>query len=1394
MLTQLTEMFAENSGYDVGDLEPDFELEADLGIDTVKQAEIFSIIRERYSLAKDEEFKLSEVQTLNAVVEYVIGRMDVSTAPSAASETATTAQTEPAAATTTDSVGAAGVDRGAMLAQLTEMFAENSGYEVSDLEPDFELEADLGIDTVKQAEIFSMIRERYSLAKDEEFKLSEVQTLNAVVEYVISRMDVSEDATTTVTEATPSQGPEADRGTMLNQLTQMFAENSGYEVSDLEPDFELEADLGIDTVKQAEIFSMIRERYSLAKDEEFKLSEVQTLNAVVDYVIGRMDPSKSTPVPVAPKPTATESSGSTIETAVAQAAASAPIPHGLETGAVPMPTWDTRKAFAVAPVVTVALGQTSEAVRQLQNRRVVVAGGTEQVRKELRSQLTDAGAQVHMLEQGMELHKLEALFENIGGAPADDLVFIADAVETADAATIEPQVGALFTTARAFARGRRSMSGAGLLVLGNSKGVFGFGSDDPQGYLMGSLAGSVKALSKEWDGARCIIVDGQADHDAITLARAGLSEWLSDGPIEVAYHQGGRWSLRRGESDQRQVQQKPLVPGDVVVATGGARGVTFSILEKLAAQCSLRFVILARTEGVEPEASPLYGKSTAEQKELAKASISVAGERVTPAAVNRWIARQEAKVEVARNLQRLRDLGSESDLLACDVSTSEAVTAVAAKISERFGQVALLIHGAGVEESKMLVDKDLDAFARIFAPKARALLNLHDAIKPAHVLTMGSVSGRFGNGGQVDYSAANELMASLARHQNSRFTNLAWTAWGDVGMATRGSIRKVLESVGVELLPAELGAQIGADIALRRISGDFVVAGKLGQFGATEPDGEETAIGMAGPESAAIEELPPLFDRAEGSDGEHVYIRNLDAQRDVGLDHHRIEGVVVLPGVLGVEMMTQAAEHLMGATATALHGVKFESPFKLHRDAPMDARVEVTKNGDRAQVALISIFVGPGGKQLRRPHFSCEVSFGGERNPVTPVPGRLEIPRKPSITRSDIYRRYFHGPTFQVLATVDTLGDNGVVAQPMGDLPPWVQGVEQVQFHSVPFWREAGFQAAGIWEMAEVGRMALPAGIEHVELGATPPTDAQLRIEVRRRSVGSDGSVFDVGLVDSEGNIYDVMRGYRTAKLRDLAPSDRFEPSKASGTVPSWLTVNLSEVQSMLDNEREASLSQYLSHEERAKFDGLKTDKRRLEWFAGRIAAKRLLREVKFGNEEAIVPYGAITILADELGAPSVRIVGEPEAFQQISISHSAGVAAAFFSSDQSVRPGIDVEKVEQRDPSFAQSYFSDGERATAWVSGDSDRTFTSMWAVKEAILKALGIGARVDLREVIALERNGRWHVTLQGEAQKRAEAIGAGTPQIEIEHDGDRVVARVLLPITNPDAANAGKPEASA
>ena len=166
---------------------------------------------------------------------------------------------------------------------------------------DLDLEADLGIDTVKQAEVFASIREQYGIERDDSLKLRDYPTISHVVGFVRERAGLpagSVDDGATSTPASPAPAPEpvaapapasvpAPTGA-LDEVEQrvlaVVAEQTGYPTDLLDMDLDLEADLGIDTVKQAEVFASIREQYGIERDDSLKLRDYPTINHVVGFV------------------------------------------------------------------------------------------------------------------------------------------------------------------------------------------------------------------------------------------------------------------------------------------------------------------------------------------------------------------------------------------------------------------------------------------------------------------------------------------------------------------------------------------------------------------------------------------------------------------------------------------------------------------------------------------------------------------------------------------------------------------------------------------------------------------------------------------------------------------------------------------------------------------------------------------------------------------------------------------------------------------------------------------------------------------------------------------------------------------------------------------------------
>src|SRR5205807_2012040 len=87
----------------------------------------------------------------------------------------------------------------------------------------------------------------------------------------------------------PSHSLDADG--ILHRLLDLVAQKTGYPKELLDPNLDMEADLGIDTVKQAELFGAIREAYSLPPEDGIQIKDYPTLAKVAGYVQQRVSGS-----------------------------------------------------------------------------------------------------------------------------------------------------------------------------------------------------------------------------------------------------------------------------------------------------------------------------------------------------------------------------------------------------------------------------------------------------------------------------------------------------------------------------------------------------------------------------------------------------------------------------------------------------------------------------------------------------------------------------------------------------------------------------------------------------------------------------------------------------------------------------------------------------------------------------------------------------------------------------------------------------------------------------------------------------------------------------------------------------------------------------------------------
>jgi NAD(P)-dependent dehydrogenase (short-subunit alcohol dehydrogenase family) len=225
----------------------------------------------------------------------------------------------------------------------------------------------------------------------------------------------------------------------------------------------------------------------------------------------------------------------------------------------------------------------------------------------------------------------------------------------------------------------------------------------------------------------------------------------------------------------------------------------------------------------------------AEIKALLFDRLSRSGRTPSPGELERAYQMVIRAREIRRNLELFRAAGSHVEYAQADVRDSSSMAKIIADWRERFGDPVGLIHGAGLIKDKLIRDKSAETFDRVLGTKLDGALNLVGLLNPAKLkftVLFSSIAGRFGNRGQSDYSAANEVLNKLAiwidRRWPGRVVPLIWGPWSGVGMVS--DLEAHLDSQGLGMIAPEVGvAALMDELTLGR-KGDVevIVSGHLG--------------------------------------------------------------------------------------------------------------------------------------------------------------------------------------------------------------------------------------------------------------------------------------------------------------------------------------------------------------------------------------------------------------------------------------------------------------------------------------------------------------------------------------------------------------------------------------
>ncbi|MGB2567016.1 type I polyketide synthase [Micromonospora citrea] len=599
-------------------------------------------------------------------------------------------------------------------------------------------------------------------------------------------------------------------------------------------------------------------------------------------------------------------------------------------------------------------------------------------------------------------------------------------------------------------------------------------------------SGLARTLRLEDPRIRTTVVHLPTELDAAERVMAEVA--ATDGYHEVHYDSSGgrREQVLRALPITPGRTEQPLTTGDVLLVTGGGKGITAECALALAADAGAKLAVLGRSE--------------------------LAGD-----------------AELTANLERFAAAGVEARYFRADVTDPEAVRAAVDEAQRLLGPVTAVLHGAGRNEPAALTSLGMDAFHGALAPKVgglAAVLAAVDADRLKLLVTFGSIIGRAGLRGEAHYATANDRLAEQTRrfgaaHPDCRAVCLEWSVWSGVGMGERLSVVESLTRDGITPITPDQGVAV-----LRRLVGDpdtppvVVVSGRA--------DGLDT-LRFEEPELPLLRFVDRPQVRYHGV--ELVTDVELTAGSDLYLPDHLLDGNLLFPAVFGMEAMAQAAMAVTGREQVpVIEQARFARPIVVPPHGSTTIRIAALVTADDTVRAVIRT----ADTGFAADHFEALLRFDADPVPAGP-PEQVadDLPPVPLDPARDLYGdTLFQGARFQRLR-----GFHRAAAR---DVDADVATVPGTDWFSAYLSSTLVLGDPGVRDALMHGNQVcvpdatlLPVAIERLyPAGARMGVDEPLRYCATERERDGDTYVYDIALRTGTGEVVERWEGLHLRAVR----------------------------------------------------------------------------------------------------------------------------------------------------------------------------------------------------------------------------------------------------------------------
>jgi enediyne polyketide synthase len=313
-----------------------------------------------------------------------------------------------------------------------------------------------------------------------------------------------------------------------------------------------------------------------------------------------------------------------------------------------------------------------------------------------------------------------------------------------------------------------------------------------------------------------------------------------------------------------------ITQNDVIVATGGGKGITFESILHLGIKTKATLAIIGRSK-------PENDKGLQE------------------------------------NLNILTSKKIKYKYYEADVCDEIAVKNAVKDIYTDFGKITMILHGAGINNPKRIKDlteTDVENTQRVKIKGLKNVVKHLNLNELRFIIGYGSIIAQSGMQGNADYAFANDQLAiylnGLQQNlPNCRCITFEWSVWDETGMGANLNSIRTLKDQGVWPIPVKNGIEILESILADKncLEGRYIISGRYGTIPTLifnkrkgSLDRFTSKIKFQTPGVEVVTDVP------------------VNLNDDVYLQNHVFNGQYVFPTVMILEGMSQCCNMLNNNT------------------------------------------------------------------------------------------------------------------------------------------------------------------------------------------------------------------------------------------------------------------------------------------------------------------------------------------------------------------------------------------------------------------------------------------------------------------------------------------------